>query len=128
MGEEKFLVDTHVLIWMLLKRQVSFSRRAKEIIATHKIYYSPISVLELRFLEEKGRLNFSANRVITELIELGAIEKIDTSFDKIVKESLDLSWTRDVFDRLLVGHSILLGIPLLTKDRTIRSNFDRAVW
>jgi PIN domain nuclease of toxin-antitoxin system len=39
-----------------------------------------------------------------------------------------LNWTRDPFDRLIVAHSLCRGISLLTKDRTIRSRVELAVW
>jgi PIN domain nuclease of toxin-antitoxin system len=41
---------------------------------------------------------------------------------------LQQHWTRDPFDRLLVGHALARGAPLLTKDRLIRRHFRQAIW
>lgn len=128
MGEEKFLIDTHVLIWIHSKKYSAFSQTAKEILRKSKLYYSPISVLKLQYLDEKGRLDYSRHEIIAEINKLHKIQFLDILFSEAIQQSLDLSWTRDVFDRLLVGHAIALEMPLLTKDRTIRANFNGAVW
>jgi len=41
---------------------------------------------------------------------------------------LDTRWTRDPFDRLIVGLAALAGSALLTKDRTIRKHYRKATW
>ena len=51
----------------------------------------------------------------------------DDLFD-IISCGMDLSWTRDPFDRLLVATAELHEAPLITKDRTILENFAGAVW
>ncbi len=36
------------------------------------------------------------------------------------------TWTRDPVDRLLAAHVLSVGLPLLTKDRTLLPHLDRA--
>ena len=39
-----------------------------------------------------------------------------------------LDWTRDPFDRLIVGQARASRLGLITKDRQIRRHFDGAFW
>ncbi len=41
---------------------------------------------------------------------------------------LDYSWTRDPFDRLIVGHAAVDDELLLSKDRKILENYPFARW
>lgn len=64
---------------------------------------SPVSLLELKFLGEVGRLQLEAEAFMT----------------TIKSHALNLEWTRDPFDRLLVAHSLARRTPLCTVDRNI---------
>jgi PIN domain nuclease of toxin-antitoxin system len=44
------------------------------------------------------------------------------SFERIVEHALSLSWTRDVFDRLIVAHAQVNEESLVSKDAIIRKN------
>ncbi len=46
----------------------------------------------------------------------------------IIDESLKISWTRDVFDRLLAAEAVAKGAGFVTADTDIRSNLTQAVW
>lgn len=52
----------------------------------------------------------------------------DQPFAAVVEAALDQDWTRDPFDRLIVGQAALSDGTLLTKDKTIRSHYRRATW
>ena len=49
-------------------------------------------------------------------------------FESVASAAASLSWTRDPFDRLIVGHADADESPLLTKDATLRSHYAAAVW
>jgi PIN domain nuclease of toxin-antitoxin system len=49
-------------------------------------------------------------------------------FTDVSAASLHQQWTRDPFDRLIVGQAIARGAKLVTKDRLIRRHFRGAVW
>jgi PIN domain nuclease of toxin-antitoxin system len=38
------------------------------------------------------------------------------------------SWTRDPFDRLIVGQASANGAVLVTKDAGIRQNYKQSIW
>jgi PIN domain nuclease of toxin-antitoxin system len=41
---------------------------------------------------------------------------------------MSLNWTRDPFDRLIAAQALCRGIPLLTKDESIRRRIKLAAW
>jgi PIN domain nuclease of toxin-antitoxin system len=56
------------------------------------------------------------------------LEVLDVSFAKLVDTAVDLTWTRDPFDRLIAAHAIAADVPLITADRTILANLPLATW
>jgi PIN domain nuclease of toxin-antitoxin system len=46
----------------------------------------------------------------------------------ILQNALELSWTRDPFDRLIVAHTAARSTLLLTADLNILKNTSLAVW
>jgi len=52
----------------------------------------------------------------------------DASAAELGQAAMDLSWTRDPFDRLISAHAIVAGAPLVTADETIREHLHLAVW
>lgn len=59
--------------------------------------------------------------------ELG-LEVSDGSIAELGQAAMDLSWTRDPFDRLIAAHAIVANTSLVTADRTIREHLPLAVW
>jgi len=47
----------------------------------------------------------------------------------VVNKALDVTWTEDPFDRLIVANAQANHqAKLITRDRSIRKNYPRAVW
>jgi PIN domain nuclease of toxin-antitoxin system len=46
----------------------------------------------------------------------------NVSLSTLVRHSLDLEWTRDPFDRLLVAHSLARQVPFCTTDRGVHAH------
>jgi PIN domain nuclease of toxin-antitoxin system len=59
--------------------------------------------------------------------EIG-MEVTDASAAELGQAAMDLSWTRDPFDRLISAHAIVANAPLVTADETIREHLHLAVW
>lgn len=116
----KLLLDTHFLIWVLLE-----SPRLDEFpwLDRYRPWgISPISLLEIQFLAEVGRLEVS-NPELTERISGDprfVVDEVPTV--ALVRHALGLGWTRDPFDRLLAAHSAARRTPLATVDRGIREH------
>ena len=113
------LLDTHVLLWVVLG-----SRRVQELpwLERYRPWgVSPISLLEIQFLSEIGRIEVESG--FQEALASDPRFEIDEApLASLVKAALPLGWTRDPFDRLLVAHSNLRRAPFCTVDRAIRAN------
>lgn len=52
----------------------------------------------------------------------------ETGFTSVIRCAEQMNWTRDPFDRVIVGHAVAENVPLLTKDNAIRAHYSAAVW
>ncbi|HVV49589.1 MAG TPA: PIN domain-containing protein [Polyangia bacterium] len=103
------LLDTNALIWLLADH-----RRARPLLrGNQRLYVSPVSLLELRFLEEAGRIRL---RLDADLFEDPRFAIDDPSALDLFGAAFDLAWTRDPFDRLLAAHAQLRRWRLATAD------------
>ncbi len=112
------LLDTHVLLWILTR-----SKRLKETSWLSRFprwLISPVTLLELKFLDECGKLQIDMINVTKKLAEDERFIVDDPSLEAVFKKAMDLSWTRDPFDRLLVAHSLVREVPLGTVDGHIK--------
>lgn len=121
-------LDTHVLVWLYLARLDLFSQRARRLLERRALLVCPIVLLELEYLREVGRLRVPATEVAAELAERLGLGISDLDFSRAVRAALSETWTRDPFDRLIVGHAAAERSQLLTRDETIHAHYRRAVW
>ncbi len=111
------LLDTNALIWLLAEH-----KRARKLPRGTRLYVSPASLLELRFLDEVGRVRLRASREAIEDDDRYAVD--DPSSAALFKAASSLAWTRDPFDRLIIGHARMRGWRLATSDRHTIDNLD----
>ena len=103
------LLDTNALVWLLAGH-----RRAQPLLRrSQRLYVSPVSMLELRFLDELGKMRFR-NEVRFEDDPRFAVD--DPPALALFTAAFHLAWTRDPFDRLLVAHAQLRRWRLATAD------------
>jgi PIN domain nuclease of toxin-antitoxin system len=126
--EALIYLDTHVVAWLYSGDTRRLSARARDAIEVNDLLVSPMVALELEYLKETGRLTASADAIVDELHRRIGLEVCDLSFASVVSSARALVWTRDPFDRMIVGHAAAAGRPLLTKDRSIRRRFRTAIW
>ncbi len=107
------LLDTNALIW--LERG---HKRARPLLRRAALAVSPATLLELRFLDEAGRIR----------IRGGGLDGLVNDERWVVDEppatswflrASEVAWTRDPFDRLIVAHARVRGWPLATADETL---------
>ena len=109
------LLDTNALIWLEqghVRVRALTQRRAR-------LYISPASLLEMQFLSEAGRIRLRG-ATVADLASRDDLWLLDDPpaadwFD----EALQLGWTRDPFDRLIVAHARLRRWPLATADAAL---------
>jgi PIN domain nuclease of toxin-antitoxin system len=90
--------------------------------------FSPVVRLELAFLWEIHRIRVSPDEILSRLRAAIGLQMCTLSFAEVIYSSASLSWTRDVFDRLIVGQAIANGqAPLITFDELITQHYRGAL-
>jgi len=112
------LLDTHALVWLLAGH-----KRARKLPSRSRLFISPVSLLELRFLEEIGRIELDSPNVVQDDPRFAVDNPSSVS---LFEAAVDLPWTRDPFDRLIVGHALLRGWRLATADTRMHEHLPAA--
>jgi PIN domain nuclease of toxin-antitoxin system len=127
--------DTHAALWYLLKNP-RLSAAARSFIddvsnAGHGIALSPVSLAEIVYLVEKNRLPVSAyedlkmaladpDYVIEEApFHLGVVDAM---------RHVSRAEVPDMPDRLVAATAVFLSVPVISRDRRIRSSAIRTIW
>ncbi|MBN1612211.1 MAG: PIN domain-containing protein [Polyangiaceae bacterium] len=121
-------LDTHVVAWLFAGEVDLLSARAKSLIELEELVASPMVLLELQYLFEIGRTTHPGRAVVDDLHGRVGLRLGDASFEAVLLGAEKQSWTRDPFDRLIVGQAVAENASLLTKDAQIRTHFAAAVW
>lgn len=121
-------LDTHVVVWLSQRRERKLSRAAAQIMRRETAVISPLVGLELAYLSEIDRLDADPERIMAEMAsEFGIVQSV-ASYADVSRTAVRQTWTRDLFDRLIVSNAIVDGARLVTADAKILDNFKDAVW
>src|SRR3990167_9198297 len=99
-------LDTHVVIWLYEGAIEKLSERGKLLLNTEELRISPIVRLELQFLQEINRIRTKPDDILDELCHQMGIGFYEENMRRVIHHSMDLSWTRDPFDRLILSTSL----------------------
>lgn len=121
-------LDTHVVAWLFAGEHSHLSRSARLAIESHGLLISPAVLLELEYLYETKRTHTAGAAVVDDLRERIGLRVCELGFEAVARAALGQRWTRDPFDRLIVGQAAIQSAPLLTKDRRIRRHYSPAMW
>jgi PIN domain nuclease of toxin-antitoxin system len=121
-------LDTHVVVWLYAGQVERLSDQARELINENQLCLSAVVRLELQYLYEIQRVTVEANEILLDLSDRIGLKICDTGLNTIVGGALELSWTRDPFDRIIVANAALDNNILVTKDQTILGNYGNARW
>lgn len=121
-------IDTHVAVWLYEKRRDRFPDRAFGLIESEELAISPMVLLELQYLFEIDRISASPGDVFSFLRERLGLETDAIPFSKVVEKAIEVTWTRDPFDRLITAQAACMRTTLLTKDASILKNYPEAAW
>lgn len=126
--EALIYLDTHVVAWLYAGQVDRLSAPAIDLIESEALRISPMVVLELEYLREIGRSTVGGNTIVQSLSAQIDIRVCDLAFAAVTEAALDQRWTRDPFDRVIVGHAALAASPLVTKDESILRHYPHARW
>lgn len=121
-------LDTHIVVWLYAGLIEKLTNAAKRAIDDHDNVISHFVRLELQYLYEIDRIRAKPDRITKNLFKSINLRVSNQPLETIMEEALRISWTRDVFDRLLVAEAKSVGCGLVSADETIRSNFKHAIW
>lgn len=125
----KAFLDTHVILWILNGEISRLSEKVRQAIEVDEFLVSPMVSLEITYLHEVGKIKIDSKSALSEISSKIRCSLAEGDlFEDIMQQALKITWTRDVFDRLIVAHAQLRQLPLVTKDSMIRKNYSHCIW
>ncbi len=121
-------LDTHVVVWLHANRKSAFPRRARKVLDAEDLFISGAVYLEMQYLFETGKIRSRAEEIFSYLERQIGLKLSDVPLAIIGRKAASLSWTRDPFNRLIVGEAEVADSRLLTRDRDILDHYPRAIW
>ncbi len=128
------VVDTHVLLWHFLnpsELSPNASRALRQADVAGNILISTISIVEIRYLVEKGKFTSFALDTILETIDDPTTALTLVSVDRDIAAAIHKiprSVVPDMPDRIIAATAVHLGLPLVTCDEKIQASGIATVW
>jgi PIN domain nuclease of toxin-antitoxin system len=119
----KYLVDTHILIWLMVKPElVGVKTRDLLLNDDSIVYFSHASLWELELKYNKGRFPHPIDEIIKSTELLGALGLAITLEHIKSSTKVGIEHT-DPFDLMLCAQAKSEGMTLVTADRTLLEGF-----
>ncbi len=129
------VADTHTALWHLFD-DARLSAAAGAFIndaatARHKIAISTISLAEVVYLIEKGRLPPSAYDELTQALADPEHVFTEAVFTAAIVQAMRLvsrAEVPDMPDRVVAATAVYFDVPVVSRDRRIRSALVKTIW
>jgi PIN domain nuclease of toxin-antitoxin system len=121
-------LDTHVVVWLYAGMPERLPPSIRQRLNASDLYISPMVMLELQYLYEIGRTTEPGSVVVLDLSQRIGLRVSGESFQQTITLALQQTWTRDPFDRIIVGQAALQQHTLVTKDRAMRDHYPHTLW
>jgi PIN domain nuclease of toxin-antitoxin system len=129
------VADTHAALWYLYA-DPRLSLPAKAFIDQasaegNLIAVSSISLIEVVYLIEKGRIQSSAYEFLREVLtdperhfqEIEVSQQVSDALRKVSRSDVP-----DMPDRIVAATAMYLNVPIITRDRLIRTSTLATIW
>jgi PIN domain nuclease of toxin-antitoxin system len=122
-------LDTHVAVFLHDGLIEEFSSEAKRQLEGNDLLISPMVLLEFSYLFRRKRIGVEAKAIFTALNTSFGVALCPFPFAAVAHEALEMDWTQDPFDRLIVAQAqVNHQAKLITRDRLIRQNYGNSIW
>ena len=121
-------LDTHVIVWLYAGLTTRVPPAGRTLLNASDLAISPMVLLELQYLYETGRTTEPGRTVVEDLSQRIGLRIYEEPFQHIITLAVQQTWTRDPFDRIIVGQAALHQTTLVTKDRAMRRHYPHALW
>jgi len=126
------LLDTHSLVWMVADpKQISYSAASamRESLRGDGLAISAITLWELASLIARGRIQAygTVDASVKHLIEDVVVKAITPEIAALATQFGE-DFSCDPADRLIAATARAEGIPLVTRDRSMRSPLLHTIW
>ncbi|MCA6612690.1 MAG: type II toxin-antitoxin system VapC family toxin [Pseudanabaena sp. M158S2SP1A06QC] len=124
------LLDTHTIIWYFLDFRRLSANAFEAIESARQINIASISIVEIIYLQEKGKL---ASEALPRLNQIFANDPnwnlipLDFEIAKAIA-NIPRETVPEMPDRIIAATALYLNIPLVTKDSKIQAANIQTIW
>ncbi len=129
------VADTHTVIWYLFDDpRLSPAARATiegAVIAGDRIAFSSITLAEIVYLAERGRIHAKTLDRLLQAVEGEDAVLVEIPFDRSVARAMvSISRTEvpDLPDRIIAATAGYLRVAVISRDRMIRASQVKTIW
>ncbi len=125
----KYLLDTHVIIW-ILNNDTFLTKNVREIVIEKPTFLSMVSIWEIAIKSQLKKLSLDVpiSRIENEMKNRGEVATLPISTTHIANLSNLEFIHRDPFDRLLISRAQMEDFTLVTKDENIPKYPIKTYW
>lgn len=122
-------LDTHVVVFLHAGEGSRISAKAQNQIENTDLLISPMVMLELEMLHDRGTIRYPSARILADLTQQIGLSVCQLPFAHVVRSAAAIKWTREPGDLLIVANAMANNnAPLVTKDDRIRGAYSNAIW
>ena len=122
-------LDTHVVVFLHSGDVSRISAKAQTQIENTDLLVSPMVLLELEMLYDKGTIRYPSSQILADLSQQVALSVCHLPMAHIVRSAVTIKWTREPGDLLIVANAMANNdAPLVTRDERIRDSYRNAIW
>lgn len=131
----RVVADTHAVLWYLYN-DARLSATALAFMdsidqAGEQIAISSITLAEMVYLIEKGKIAVTAFERVVTVLEQANATLVEVPFDRTiaaVMRQIDRAQVPDLPDRIVTATAIQWGVPVISRDRKIRASVVTTIW